>query len=154
MTIEKITALFSEIASNHKQIKKFVVCEDYDFSIDESEFPVMLVMPNNANVPKNDGGYNTFTVDFDIKILDLKLEDGSNKLAVYSDAVEILKDIVVISATHPYFSNQGIVVEGDNGFDKLDGFSDEDLYGYGTTLNVTTPIEIGYCAMPLINNFS
>ena len=92
MTIEQIILLFKDVAERHKQINGFVVSEDYDLgTTDTSSFPLLAIIPSNPNLPRTVNGFSMFSMDFELKLLDLA--DGSDKIHVYSDAVEVLKDI-------------------------------------------------------------
>ena len=150
MTIEQIILLFKDVAERHKQINGFVVSEDYDLGTTEtSSFPLLAIVPTNPNLPRTVNGFSMFSMDFELKLLDLA--DGSDKIHVYSDAVEILKDIVNEFATHPYYADNSIDIVNDVNMEKLDGFTDEDLYGYGTVITLVSPNKISFCGSPITN---
>lgn len=152
MTLEQIILLFNDIADRHKQINKFIVSEDYNLGeIDDNDFPLLAVVPTNPNLPKDVNGFSMFTMDLEIKLLDLVNDDLDNKIHVYSDSIEILKDIVNEFATHPYYHDLGVDIISDASMEKLDGFTDLDLYGYGTELTIASPNKISFCGSPITN---
>jgi len=152
MTIEQIILLFKDIAARHKQINGFKVSEDYNLGeIDDNDFPLLAIVPTKPNLPRDVNGFSMFTMDFEIKLLDLVNDDLDNKINVYSDAVEILKDIVNEFATHPYYADNSIDIISDASMTKLDGFTDIDLYGYGTELTLASPNKISFCGSPIDN---
>ena len=152
MTINQFVLIFKDLAERHKQINHFVVSEDYDLgTVDNTKFPLLAIIPKNANLPRTDNGFSSFTIDFEIKILDLVNDDKGNTIHVYSDAIEILKDIVSEYNTHPYYIDNAIDLVSSVSMDKLDGFTDSDLYGYGTTLMFETPNKVSFCGSPITN---
>ena len=152
MTLEQIILLFKDVAARHKQINGFVVSEDYNLGeIDDNDFPLLAIVPTSPNLPRDENGFSMFTTDFEIKLLDLVNDDLDNKINVYSDSIEILKDIVNEFATHPYYMDLGIDIISDASMTKLDGFTDLDLYGYGTELTLASPNKISFCGSPITN---
>ena len=152
MTIEQIILLFKDVAARHKQINGFVVSEDYNLgTVDETQFPLLAIVPTNPNLPRDENGFTMFTMDFEIKVLDLVNEDLDNKINVYSDSVEILKDIVSEFSTHPYYHELSLDIVSDASMEKLDGFTDMDLYGYGTELTLASPNKFSFCGSPITN---
>lgn len=159
MTIEQIILLFKDVAARHKQINGFKVSEDYNLGeIDDNDFPLLAIVPSSPNLPRDVNGFSMFTMDFEVKLLDLVNDDLDNKINIYSDSVEILKDIVNEFATHEYYIDLGVDIISDASMKKLDGITDLDLYGYGTELTLASPNRISFCGSPITNltgfNFS
>jgi hypothetical protein len=152
MTVEQIVILFKDIAERHKQINGFKPSEDSSFGmIDDREFPLLTITPTDMNLPINENGFSEFVSSFDIKVLDLVNDNEDNKLHVYSDAIEILKDVVSEFSTHPYYIDLGLVISSDANMNKIEGLTDSDLFGYGTSLDITTPNKISFCGSPIDN---
>ena len=152
MSIEQIILLFKDVAERHKQINGFVVSEDYNLGeIDDNDFPLLAIVPKDANLPRDENGFSMFTIGFEVKLLDLVNDDLDNKIHVYSDAVEILKDIVNEFNTHPYYIDNSIDITEDATIVKLEEFTDVDLYGYGTELTLASPNKISFCGSPITN---
>ena len=152
MSIEQIILLFKDVAERHKQINGFVVSEDYNLGeIDDNDFPLLAIVPKDANLPRDENGFSMFTIGFEVKLLDLVNDDLDNKIHVYSDAVEILKDIVNEFNTHPYYIDNSIDIVEDATIVKLEEFTDVDLYGYGTELTIASPNKISFCGSPITN---
>ncbi len=152
MTINQYILIFKDLAERHKQINHFIVSEDFDLgTVDSSKFPLLAVIPSNPNLPRSENGFSTFTMDFEVKVLDLVNDGNENAIEVYSDTVEILKDIVNEYATHPYYIDMGVDLISDVSMEKLTGFTDSDLYGYGTTLTFSSPNKISFCGSPITN---
>ena len=159
MTIEQILMLFKDIAERHKQINGYKVSEDSSFGmIDDRDFPLLTITPTDMNLPNNENGFSEFVSSFDIKILDLVNDNEDNKIHVYSDAVEILKDVIGEFSTHPYYMDLGLAISSDATLDKIEGLTDSDLFGYGSSIDLTSPNKISFCGSPISNlsgfNFS
>tara|TARA_R110002020_G_scaffold83616_3_gene207800 strand:- start:828 stop:1967 length:1140 start_codon:yes stop_codon:yes gene_type:complete len=152
MTIEQIILIFKDVAARHKQVNGFKVAEDYNFGVmDDNDYPALLLTPANANLPRDENGFSMFTTDFELKVVDLVNDDLDNKIHVFSDSIEILKDIVNEFNTHEYYIDLGLDIISDASFSKLDGFTDSDLYGYGTELTIASPNKLSFCTAPISN---
>jgi hypothetical protein len=150
MTINQFILIFKDLAERHKQINHFIVSEDYDLgTVDSTKFPLLAIIPSGASLPSSDNGYSIFSVDFAVKVVDLANDNKNNVIEVYSDSVEILKDIVNEYVTHPFYLDSGITLTSDVSMDKLTEFTDSDLYGYGTTLTFETPNKVSHCTSPI-----
>ena len=119
--------------------------------IDDRDFPLLTITPTDMNLPNSENGFSEFVTSFEIKVLDLVNDNEDNKIHVYSDAVEILKDVVSEFSTHPYYMELGLVISSDAKLDKVEGLTDSDLFGYGTSLDLTTPNKISFCGSPISN---
>lgn len=148
-TLNDIVRAFQDIGERHLQIKTFFVGQDFDLGNDTARNSILAVNPISAVLPKTEGGYTSYAVDFTVKVLDLVNKDMSNELEVMSDGLEILKDIVSELNTHPYYIESSFDIIGDVNFEPARGVFDSDLTGWECTLTLEAPNYRFFCGLPM-----
>ena len=148
-TLNDIVRAFHDIGERHLQIKTFFVGQDFDLGNDTARNSILAVNPISAVLPKTDGGYTSYAVDFTVKVLDLVNKDMSNELEVLSDGLEILKDIVSELNTHPYYIESSFDIIGDVSFEPARGVFDSDLTGWECTFTLEAPNYRYFCGLPM-----
>ena len=148
-TLNDIIRAFQDIGERHLQIKTFFVGQDFDLGNDTARNSILAVNPISAVLPKTDGGYTSYAVDFTVKVLDLVNKDMSNELEVMSDGLEILKDIVSELNTHPYYIESSFDIIGDVSFEPARGVFDSDLTGWECTFTLEAPNYRYFCGLPM-----
>ena len=148
-TLNDIVRAFKDIGERHLQIKTFFVGQDFDLGNDTARNSILAVNPISAVLPKTDGGYTSYAVDFTVKVLDLVNKDMSNELEVLSDGLEILKDIVSELNTHPYYIESSFDIIGDVSFEPARGVFDSDLTGWECTFTLEAPNYRYFCGLPM-----
>lgn len=148
-TLNDIVRAFQDIGERHLQIKTFFVGQDFDLGNDTARNSILAVNPISAVLPKTEGGYTSYAVDFTVKVLDLVNKDMSNELEVMSDGLEILKDIVSELNTHPYYIESSFDIIGDVNFEPARGVFDSDLTGWECTFTLEAPNYRFFCGLPM-----
>ena len=148
-TLNDIVRAFQDIGERHLQIKTFFVGQDFDLGNDTARNSILAVNPISAVLPKTDGGYTSYAVDFTVKVLDLVNKDMGNELEVLSDGLEILKDIVSELNTHPYYIESSFDIIGDVSFEPARGVFDSDLTGWECTFTLEAPNYRYFCGLPM-----
>jgi hypothetical protein len=131
-------------------VHSFGVGDDWEVGVSEALIhPSLWVNPINADMPKTDNGYSSYSVDFSIKLFDLVNKDESNENEVLSDIFEILKDIVNEFNTHPFYNDSDFEIEGDISFDPFTERYDEEVSGWEATFTITSPNRRSFCSSPI-----
>lgn len=152
MTLNQLIILFKDIAARHEQVNDFAAVQDFNIGADNApDFPILVVNPTGANLPRTDNGYSSFITTFDLQVIDLVNKDNNNELEVLSDAQQILNDIVNEFNTHPYYIDSGIDTIGNIDFEPLRGVYTSDVDGWKISIELESPNKISFCSNPITN---
>ena len=125
MTLNQLIILFKDIAARHEQVNDFAAVQDFNIDADSNnEYPILVVNPTGANLPRTENGYTSFVTEFDLQVIDLVNKSDNNTFDVMSDTQQILNDVVNEFNTHPYYLDSGIDTINDVTFDPLRGVYD------------------------------
>ena len=150
MTINKIVELFRDLANRHEQIHDFAAVQDFNIDADDAPiFPILVVNPVSATLPKGENGYTSHSIVFDLQVIDLTNKDNNNELDVLSDTMQILTDVVIEFSTHPDYINDSLDLVSDISFDSLRGVYDSDVDGWKVQLEFEQPSKDSYCNIPI-----
>lgn len=150
-TLNQLLDIFENVTTRHMQVKTFYKGENSDFEAStKSKYPALLVNPTGASSPNNANGFSTFTVDFEVQILDLTHKHDSNDFDVLSDGLEILKDIVIEFTQHPTYVESDFSIDGGLSFTPIRNEYDSEASGWSVTISLLTPNRTSYCGTPII----
>ena len=134
------------------RVNDFAAVQDFNIGADDApNFPILVVNPTGANLPRTENGYSSFVTTFDLQIIDLVNKDNNNELEVLSDAQQIINDIVNEFNTHPYYIDSGIDTIGDIDFEPLRGVYTSDVDGWKISMELESPNKISFCTNPITN---
>ena len=156
-TLNNLILIFQDIAKRHNQINDFECSQDFNIATDEEPtYPIIVVNPTGANLPKTDAGYTSFSTTFDFQCIDLVSKDNSNRNDVLSDTMQIINDCVSELSQHPYYTENSIDLIGNVSFEPLRGKYDEDVDGWKISLELQTPNKVSWCGAPMetLNGFT
>lgn len=152
MTLNQFIILFKDIAARHEQVNDFAAVQDFNIDADNApKYPILVVNPVSANLPRTEGGYTSFVTTFDLQVIDLVNKNNNNDIDVLSDTMQILNDVVNEFNTHPYYLDAGIDTIGDISFDPLRGVYDSDVDGWRVSMELETPNKLSFCGNPIEN---
>jgi hypothetical protein len=71
ITLNQLIILYKDIAARHKQVNDFAAVQDFNISTDSTHsYPILVVNPTSANLPRTENGYTSFTTVFDLQVID------------------------------------------------------------------------------------
>jgi hypothetical protein len=151
ITYKQILKVFENIAQRHYMLNSFFVGKDEDLQEStELSYPMLQVYPVNTNLTINEQGeYKTKQFSFDIKVLDLLLEDKTNRDDVISNCDRILSDVVNEINQNPYFINSNFALINDVGAEPLEEFEDDFLAGVSAQISFKSINTNTFCGLPL-----
>lgn len=149
-TLNQLIEAFRDIADRHQMVNHFYVGLDSDFTTDNKPtYPSLLVNPVSAGMPKTDNGFSMFSVNFEVKILDLLTESNDNQFEILSDGLETLKDIISEFTTHPNYVESDFNVENSLSFNVSRDVLNSDVAGWSVTITLLAPNRTSYCGSPI-----
>jgi hypothetical protein len=152
ITLNQLIILYKDIAARHKQVNDFAAVQDFNISTDSTHsYPILVVNPTAANLPRTENGYTSFTTVFDLQVIDLVNKDNDNRMDVLSDTQQILNDVVNEFNTHPYYIDSGIDTINNISFEPLRGVYDGDVDGWKISMELEHPNKLSYCGNPIEN---
>jgi len=152
MTVNQLIVIFRDIATRHKQVNSFKVSQDFNIDAEEQiHFPILVVNPTASELPKTENGYTSYSVSFDVQLIDLMNKDRDNEDDVISDTLTILKEIVNEFNTHPFYIDYSIDLVGNISFSPLRGVYDSDATGWRCTMELESPNKLSFCGSPIEN---
>ena len=149
ITLNNLINLYKDIANRHEQINGFMAVQDFDIDTVSQHYPILVVSPTSANLPRTDGGYTSFTTTFDLQVIDLVEKDESNRNEVLSDTQQILNEVINEFNTHPYYMDQGIDTISDINFEPLRGVYNTQSDGWKISITLELPNKISFCGTPI-----
>ena len=156
-TLNNLILIFQDIAKRHNQVNDFECSQDFNIAADDAPtYPIIVVNPTGANLPKTDAGYTSFSTTFDFQCIDLVSKDNSNRNDVLSDTMQIINDCVSELSQHPYYNENSIDLINNVSFEPLRGKYDEDVDGWKISLELQTPNKVSWCGAPMetLNGFT
>ena len=157
MTLNNLILIFQDIAKRHNQVNDFECSQDFNIATDDAPtYPIIVVNPTGANLPRTEMGYSSFTTTFDFQCIDLVSKDNSNRNDVLSDTMQIITDCVSELSQHPFYIDNSIDLIGNVVFSPLRGKYDEDVDGWKISLELQHPNKISFCGAPMdpLNGFT
>jgi len=157
ITLNNLILIFQDIAARHNQVNDFECSQDFNIAADDAPtYPIIVVNPTGANLPKTDAGYTSFSTTFDFQCIDLVSKDNSNRNDVLSDTMQIINDCVSELSQHPYYNENSIDLINNVSFEPLRGKYDEDVDGWKISLELQTPNKVSWCGAPMetLNGFT
>lgn len=159
MTLNQLLVIFRDIATRHKQVHSFKVAQDFNIDAEERLFyPALVVNPTASELPRTENGYTSYSIKFNVQVIDLMNKDRDNEDDVLSDNLTILKEIINEFNTHPYYTDNSIDLIGNISFNPLRGKYDSDTNGWGCEMELQSPNALSFCGSPITNlagfNFS
>jgi hypothetical protein len=152
ITLNQLIILYKDIAARHKQVNDFAAVQDFNIGADSTHsYPILVVNPTSANLPRTQAGYTSFTTVFDLQVIDLVNKDNGNRMDILSDTQEILNDVVNEFNTHPYYIDAGIDTINNITFTPLRGVYDSDVDGWKISMELEHPNKLSYCGNPIEN---
>ena len=150
MTLNNLILIFQDIAKRHKQVNDFACSQDFNIATEEApNYPIFVVNPTGANLPKTDNGYSSFVTTFDFQCIDLVCKDNSNRREVLSDTMQIINDCIAQLNSHPYYIENSIGIINNISFDPLRGKYDEDVDGWKISIELEHPNKVSWCGSPM-----
>ena len=130
-TYNNIINIFKSFAKRHKQVNSFFLGRDFDLeNASKIAYPCLQVYPLTARMPQNEGYFQIVTLSFNIKIVDLLLNDNTNEDDINSDTLQIAQDLVNEINANQYFIDNNIQIDGDIQFDVLNNYEDSNSNGW------------------------
>jgi len=152
ITLNQLISLYQDIGSRHKQVNDFMAVQDFNIEMDRAPtYPLLVVNPVSANMPKSEGGYTVFNTTLELQVLDLVNKDNNNRMDVMSDTQQIIADIVTEFSTHPYYIDNSIDTVSDISFDPIRGAYGGDVDGWKISVTLEHPVKLSYCGNPVEN---
>tara|TARA_R110002020_G_scaffold17516_4_gene61435 strand:- start:3572 stop:4717 length:1146 start_codon:yes stop_codon:yes gene_type:complete len=152
ITLNQLISLYQDIGSRHKQVNDFMAVQDFNIEMDRAPtYPLLVVNPVSANMPKSEGGYTVFNTTLELQVLDLVNKDNNNRMDVMSDTQQIIADIITEFSTHPYYMDNSIDTISDISFDPIRGAYGGDVDGWKISITLEHPVKLSYCSAPVEN---
>lgn len=163
-TVNEITKIFRDIATNHRQIEDFGYGDFSEMGTSKSiNYPLMWMNYGTETIFINDSAGNPTHIEMDIEFRisdkinntintdDNHGEESNNALEITSDIVQIKRDIVAQLTQHSFYMNNGITIRTD--------ITDELFYDAGTDvvneirfiLTLRFPFNLTVCGSPFKN---
>ena len=151
ITLNQLITLYQDIATRHKQVNDFLAVQDFNIEMDKAPvYPLLVVNPVSANLPRTDNGYTSFNTTFELQVLDLVNKDNNNRMDVMSDTQQIITDVVNEFNTHPYYIDNAIDTISDISFDPIRGAYGGDVDGWKISITLEHPVQLSYCSAPVL----
>lgn len=151
ITLNQLITLYQDIATRHKQVNDFLAVQDFNIEMDNAPvYPLLVVNPVSANLPRTDNGYTSFNTTFELQVLDLVNKDNNNRMDVMSDTQQIITDVVNEFNTHPYYIDNSIDTISDISFDPIRGAYGGDVDGWKISITLQHPVQLSYCSAPVL----
>ena len=109
--------------------------------------PTLWIEPVTATMPSGDNGYQTFEIDFEVRVFDLVNKDETNENDVLSDTIDVLKDIIIQFKEHPFYVESQIDIINDISFESFTEEFDEEVSGWLCEISLMTPVLTTYCGI-------
>lgn len=163
-TVNKLIEVWKDIATRHYQINSFGIGNDWEIGVSTAEMhPTLWIEPVTATMPSGDHGYQTFEIDFEVRVFDLVNKNESNENDVLSDTIDILKDIIIQFKEHPFYVESQIDIINDISFESFTEEFDDEVSGWLCEISLMTPVLTTYCGIasepidtpappPVVNN--
>ena len=152
ITLNQLISLYQDIGNRHKQVNDFMAVQDFNIEMDRAPtYPLLVVNPVSANMPKSEGGYTVFNTTLELQVLDLVNKDNNNRMDVMSDTQQIIADIVTEFSTHPYYMENSIDTVNDISFDPIRGAYGGDVDGWKISITLEHPVKLSHCSAPINN---
>ena len=152
MTLNQLIILYKDIATRHEMVNDFAAVQDFNIGADDAPtYPILVVNPTSANLPRTENGYTSFTTTFDLQIIDLVNKDNDNRMDVLSDTMQTINDVVNEFNTHPYYIDSGLDTIGDVSFAPLRGVYADDVDGWKVSMQLEHPNKLSFCGNPIEN---
>lgn len=149
-TLNQLIEVFRDIADRHQMINHFYVGLDSDFTTDNMPtYPSLLVNPVGAGMPIGGNGFSVFSVDFNVKILDLLTDSHDNQFEILSDGLETLKDIISEFSTHPVYIESDFNIDNSLSFSVSRDVLNSDVAGWSVQITLVAPNRSSYCGSPI-----
>lgn len=151
ITLNQLITLYRDIATRHKQVNDFLVVQDFNIEMDKAPvYPLLVVNPVSANLPRTENGYTSFNTTFELQVLDLVNKDNDNRTDVMSDTQQIITDVVNEFNTHPYYIDNSIDTIGDINYEPIRGAYGGDVDGWKISITMEHPVQLSYCSAPIL----
>ena len=151
ITLNQLITLYRDIASRHKQVNDFLAVQDFNIEMDKAPvYPLLVVNPVSANLPRTENGYTSFNTTFELQVIDLVNKDNDNRTDVMSDTQQIITDVVNEFNTHPYYIDNSIDTIGDISFEPIRGAYGGDVDGWKISITMEHPVQLSYCSAPIL----
>src|ERR1019366_1377689 len=151
LTYNETIMLLRDIAARHFEIKTFSVDMTYDRAINKNvPTPILYVRPINMHVFKSKDAdtYPVKEIKLELCVVDLVDTGLSNRDDVHSDTNQILLDILAEINQHPYYQSVGAQMAGDIDATPLYQYTDDDAYGWKTTITLRLKNRTDWCGLP------
>lgn len=145
MTLNQLISVLKLFAENHLQISSFIVGDPQKVKGDNTIYPLMVVLPQPVTI-----GWNSVNVKLHVLLLDRLKADMSNQKEVYSDMLEVGKDL------KSYLQNNNlndIILADDITFEPIsDSYNADYVSGWGSTFEIRLEFHTSVCDIPGIGS--
>lgn len=155
LALTKIIDIFYSLAMGNKMVNDYFFGTSYNInSANERRYPLIAIEPTNSTVTSssNNGGsrMNVYLHTFNVYSLDRIAKGDGNFNELLNDCQFILQTFITQIDQHPYYTDLGMMFDGDINLQPVFEVEDDNVNGWMATITIKTPNKYTPCNTPQI----
>lgn len=153
VSINRIVALFNDLAIRHKMVQTFGFGRTYDATVqipsNERKYPMVWLDVPNTEMVKSLNGYSEEVFTFELYVLDRINKGQNNYQEILSDTHYILNTMVTEMAQHKMYIDLNVSLINNITMEAVTEAQDDDVNGYKAVISLKVPNRFTPCNTPI-----